>query len=262
MTETLNNADVTPEQPATDQVLEAILGRISDASLAAKHAKVLVFGPSGTGKTSFAAGAPKPLVVDVEKGGISIKNHYAPGTVKVLEYKSFYQVEELVKYLNEGHPAFDDVETLVIDSMSELHKRGLAEITEREWRKDPVSRNRFVAETEDHTENNEHIRRLTSAMRDLNRNLVVIAHHRVIMNKDQTVRAVIPDFSDKLANTLAGIFDVVGFLSLQEKQGEAKRYLRVRGDGTIAAKTRLDALPVVIENPSFSTIFDAVQQQQ
>jgi phage nucleotide-binding protein len=268
--ENITLPDATPIEAAsatpTDQILQGLLGRISDSAISAKHAKVLLFGPSGTGKTVLGAGGPKSLVIDVEKGAVSLKNHYAPGVVKVLEYKSFYQVEELVRYLNENHPAFADIETLVVDSGSELHKRGLAEITERKWRAEGANmgnqQRRYTAETEDHTENNEHIRRLTSALRDLNRNLVFIAHHRVVMNKDNTVRAVIPDFSDKLANTLAGIFDVVGFLSVQEKDGVAKRYLRVRTDGVIAAKTRLDALPTIIEEPTFDVIYDAVLKQK
>lgn len=247
----------------TDDILAALEARIAPVHLKRKFLKVLIYGPSGGGKTVFQGGAPSPLIVDVEKGAFSLNNHpdlYDISKVNTFEYRSFKQLETLVEKLNEG--ALPHIETLAIDSMSELHKRGLAEITEREFKKRPGSRNRYVPETEDHTENNEHIRRLTSALRDLNRNIIVTAHHRTVQNKDGSLGSVFPDFSEKLANTLAGIFDVVGFLMVKEIDGKEVRSLRVRTDGIVTCKTRLGALPDVIIDPTWADLWSAFEKQE
>lgn len=261
-------APTAPAEETVDEVLAALEARISPVSMKQTRGKFFFYGPPGSGKTVLAAQAPKPLIVDVERGTLSINNHkdsIDTDNVAVLEYKSFRQLELLIKKLNEG--AFPEIETVIIDSMSELHKRGLQEITEREWRngngrnKDGVKRNRYVPETEDHTENNEHIRRLTSSLRDLNRNLVVISHHRTKDGKDGGLAAIYPDFSEKLANTLMGIFDAIGYLSIERKNQQEVRTLRVRTDGKIACKTRLGALPDVIEDPTWDVLWDAVLKQ-
>ena len=259
----------TQSSPApASSILDQISARISPLSKKVKRGKFFLYGPSGHGKTVLAGQAPGVLVIDVEKGTMSMNNHpdlIDSAKVKVLEYKSFYQVEELIKLLNQGE--FPDVETVFVDSMSELHKRGLAEIVEREWKngsgrnKDGQKRNRYVAETEDHTENNEHIRRLTSALRDLDRNLVVTAHHRTVEGKSGELRAIYPDFSEKLANTLAGIFDLVGYMSIRKEGNNEVRTLRCRSDGKITAKTRLDALPNELIDPTWNDLWKAVEAQ-
>lgn len=249
-------------------ILDKISARISPLGLKRKVGKFMLYGPSGGGKTVLAGQAPNPLIVDVEKGTFSMSNHpdlIDSSKVKVLEYVSFYQLEELVKLLNQGE--FPEVETLVIDSMSELHKRGLAEVTQREYRggsgrnKDGARRNQFVPETEDHTENNEHIRRLTSALRDLNRNIIVTAHHRTVPNKDGSQGPIFPDFSEKLANTLMGIFDVVGYVNVRKVDGQDVRSMRVRTDGKVACKTRLGALPDELIDPTWTDLWKAVEAQ-
>lgn len=266
---TVSSNQPTGSQPApAKSILEQISARISPLANKTKRGKFFIYGPSGHGKTVLAGQAPGAIIVDVEKGTVSLFNHpdlISTKDVKILEYRSFYQLEEFIKLLNQGE--FPEVETVVIDSMSELHKRGLAEVVEREWKNgtgrnsDGQKRNRYVAETEDHTENNEHIRRLTSALRDLDRNLIVTAHHRTVEGKSGALRAIYPDFSEKLANTLAGIFDLVGYMSIKQENNQEVRTLRCRSDGVITAKTRLDALPAELVDPTWSDLWKAVEAQ-
>jgi hypothetical protein len=116
-----------------------------------------------------------------------------------------------------------------------------------------MPRNRFVAETEDHTENNEHIRRLVDALKDLDRNIVITAHARTVAQKNGSIK-IYPDFSEKLSNTLAGMMDIVGYMTMREVEGKTVRVLRVRSNGLITCKTRFTNMPDELINPTWDMI--------
>lgn len=250
----------TAAAPQVDEILQSLMARITPVGTRTRRLKLMIYSEPGCGKSVLAASAPNNLIVDVEDGLASLSNH--PDTVKdtvyELPYKSFFQVEELIKRLNDEVPELKHIETVTIDSMSELHKRGLAEVVEREHKKSPLLVNKFVAETEHHTENNEHIRRLVSSLRDLDRNIIITAHARTVQQKNGSIK-VYPDFSEKLANTLAGIVDIVGYLEKREIAGKVTRVLRLHSNGLVTAKSRIGGFPDEIQNPSWDILWDGFQ---
>lgn len=245
----------------TDEILEGLLNRISPVGTRQRKLKVMVYSEPGAGKSVFMGTAPKNLVLDVEDGLSSLSNHpdMVKDSVAELPYKSFFQAEELIKRLQDDVPQLAQFETFSVDSMSELHKRGLAEVVEREWKKNPLAVNRYVAETEHHTENNEHIRRLVSSLRDLDRNIIITAHARTVQQKNGSIK-VYPDFSEKLANTLAGIVDIVGYMEKREIEGKVVRVMRLHSNGLVTAKSRIGGFPAEIQNPTWDILWDGFQK--
>lgn len=249
-------------EPQGDPILDAILNRIVPVKSKDRRRKlkILIYSDPGCGKSVLAGTAPHNLFIDAEDGLLSLDNHpdLVPDTVYAYPYKSFRGFEAVVNKLNENPPELAHIKTVTIDTISELHKKGLAEVTEREWEKSPLANNRYVAETEHHTENNEHIRRLVSSLRDLDRNLVLLSHARTIEPKGRPAKTF-PDFSEKLANTLAGIVDIVGYMYLKEVDGTVHRVLRLQGDGGIVAKTRVGGYPEELVDPVWSDLWDAFE---
>jgi hypothetical protein len=242
------------EQPAGPSALDLIMDRIAPVSTIKPKRKILIYSDPGAGKRVFSATAPGCLILDVEDGLASIQNHpELAERTKLIPFKTLEGAEVIVHTLSEEPPELEWVETFTVDSMSEMHKRGLAGTVERDWANAPSSVNRYVAETEHHTENNERVRRFVSSLRDLDRNVIITAHARRIEPKNRPA-ITLPDFSEKLSNTLAGIVDVVGYLYLKEVDGVVKRILRVRSEGTIVAKTRLNH-PAEIEDPTWDKVF-------
>lgn len=90
---------------------------------AAPRAKVLVYGPSGVGKTWFALTAPGPIaVIDTEGGTAFYAGRVGEGGLSpfdVLPTKTFAQVEQAVAYLREHPGAY---QTLVIDPVTVLYE--------------------------------------------------------------------------------------------------------------------------------------------
>jgi hypothetical protein len=89
-----------------------------------------------------------------------------------------------------------------------------------------------------------------SAFRDIDKNLIVTAQAK--QDKDDTTGIIgwRPDLTPKLAATVAGLFDVVGYLRINS-QGD--RVLQVQPSKTVLAKTRI-VLPKEIMNPTWDAI--------
>lgn len=247
---------VTSPSPSVDPVLDAIMGRIVPVSDIPHRRKVLIYSDPGAGKTIFAATAPNPLIHDTENGTASINNHpELVNKVKVLPFVSLYQFEQLIIRMIEGNNPLDEYDTYVIDTLSNLHKTGLADTTVTNAQA-KAGKNEFVAETEDHTENNERIRRMVSKLNELSatKNIIILCHCKKIERRDKSL-VFSPDFSDKLTNAINALVDVVGYMHLKEENGTINRYLRLRGDQNYTAKTRFASHPVEIVNPTWDTLF-------
>lgn len=244
----------TTANPVTspNEILNSILGKIGNIDQQANF-KMLIYGEPGSTKSSFSATAPNNLIADLEDGLISAKsspNGIAPGVQKY-PWSGFEDFTKLVVAFTQNPPELERFTTLTIDTFSDLHKRALAEVTEREWRKRPSS-NRYVPEVEHHSENNERMIRMIRALRDLNRDLIIVSHAKTVEPKNKPAKTY-PDFSESLANKIMAMMDIVGYMSVKTIEGKPTPVLRVITDGTIQCKTRVP-LPAEIINPTYSQL--------
>jgi hypothetical protein len=242
-----------------DAILDALMARIGDVESHTKWLKVLLYGNPGTRKTVFTATAPKPLIIDIEKGAHSIRNHPdVRDEVKVLEFKSIFQAEQLLNYLarKDDIPGLADRQTCVVDSFSELSKRDLDEIVTDAASKD-ASRNKYLPTGPDYNISTEHMRQFASKLRDLPMHVIVTCH--VKEEKDESTGRLLvrPNLTPKLAGTLAGMFDVVGYMQLDNDTAK----LQVHPTNTVTAKTRIGGLPPIIENPTFNDLLTAFNKE-
>ncbi len=247
-----------PEKPV-DAVLDAILGAKRSTVEAKEWLKILIYSLPDAGKTSFLGTIPNNFIIDSEDGLVSHRQLKKMGllapNVQMLPYRSFEGFENIVKKFAENPPELMDHDKFSIDTLSTLHKRGLEEVTVRKWNQNKIANNKYVAETDDHTENNEHIRRIVDSLTQMPKHVIVTAHARTVEPKVGPTKTF-PDFSEKLANTLAGMVDVVGYLYVKEVGGDLKRILRLKSDGSITAKNRI-GLPFEIEDPTWDKIYEA-----
>lgn len=232
----------------------SVTDRIKPLTEWTPYRKVLLYGDPGVGKTVFAARAPGALIIDSERGTLSLFNHPELHTIPVLQLKTYKELEELYLELKSG--AMPEVETLVFDSVSELQKMHLDEHMKMASANNE-NKNRYVPAQQDYNYNTNYLRRLIIDYADLERNIVFTAH--VIEDKDESTGAIVarPNLTPSLANALQRRMDVVGYLTMEtDAKGEDKRKLQCKGSRRVWAKTRL-ALPSVIENPVIENIFKA-----
>lgn len=246
----VSTTPVSTPPPNTDEILASLMGKIQPIGQNANF-KIMIYGDPGSTKSSFTATAPNNLIVDLEDGLISAKSspNGIADNVQAFPWQGFDALGALIGKFMEGAEPLKQFSVLSIDSFSELQKRALAEITEREWRKRP-SANRFVAETEHHVENNERMMRMVRALRDLNRDLIITSHAKTVEPKGKPAKTY-ADFSESLSNKIMAMMDIVGYMSVKTIDGVPTPVLRVVTDGTIHCKTRVP-LPAEILNPTYS----------
>lgn len=234
-----------------DEILDAILGRMKPITEAKPRLKILLFSHPGGRKTSFLGGIGDNLIIDSEDGLTSL--YAIPELVKwdttqVIPFKSFFQVEKLTEGMAKNVPQLEWAKTVSVDTLTTLHKKGLAEEVKRMHLKG-MRESIYKAEAEDHGVNNERMRQIVDGLKDLDRNVVLTCHAKEVQQKDKSIK-IYPDFSDKLANTINGMMDVVAFVE-QTKDGVIWHNV---SDGYIQCKNRI-GLPRTLENPTWETIW-------
>jgi len=92
------------------------LKKVTDGKVS-REPRVIAYGPDGTGKTRFAAGAPDPFFIDVNRGSLQYD-------VKRVLPETWAEVLEWVGAVETGAVK---CKTLVIDSITDLEHMGNAE---------------------------------------------------------------------------------------------------------------------------------------
>lgn len=236
----------TSSPAATDAVLDKIMARIAKPEVMGNYLKVLIYGEPGVGKTTFTASAPNTLLIDVERGARTLAGNNA--NVDVLEFVSIEQIEATIRYLREGNSAFEKYDTIAFDSLSEMQRRLIdAQLSNAsKMTGTPV----YKADWDIYNINTQRLRSLMSAFRDINKNLIVTAQAKQDKDDSTGIMMYRPDLTPKLAATVAGLFDIVGYLRINSK---GERILQVQPSKTILAKTRVN-LPKEILNPTWNQI--------
>src|SRR5690606_23971866 len=100
-------------------------GRIVPIGEASEWVSMVVYGRSGTGKTTFIGTLPKPLLVlDInDRGTIPLK---AQPDTYVMEVTSWDEIEEVYWYLQNGNHPFKSV---ALDTVTQLQDLAIAKIS-------------------------------------------------------------------------------------------------------------------------------------
>lgn len=180
--------------------------------------KVLVYGDSGTGKTTWGARSPRPLVLMTERQGLpSIATVNPDADVEAV--KDWTHARRMLDHIKtgavvetaDGQPAFQIegkagpvvFQTLVLDSLTDLHDRlathhGVHSDTTRDPRKawGKVQRD---------------LRVFMHDVRSLPVNVVALALSHQVGGDDGSERRVLPSLYGKAAESIGQYFNAVGY---------------------------------------------------
>jgi hypothetical protein len=224
---------------------------------------MLVYGESGTGKTTLAGSADacpalRPaLVVDFEGGTESLVRPYPDvEQVRVTTWKEMQKVYDELR-LSKTH----GFSTVILDSLTEIQKFNMyqimVELIEKRPDLDPD-----VPSMREWGKNLEQMRKFVRAFRDLPMNSIFTALVKQDKNDRTGVTTLLPSLSGKLAGEVAAFLDIVGYYYTKtvEENGEVreKRLLLTSKTETIVAKDRTQSLPLVVEDPTMQKIFDYI----
>lgn len=232
----------------SDNSLQSILERLEQPVVQSEKLKILIYGPSGVGKTSLYAGAKNALILDVEEGTSSINNEVKAEMIKngsrFFPLKSWEDLQGIFTLIQEGKIKFN---TIIMDSVTDIQELCKEHILTTQ------SRNRVSPETpsqQDYGVLTERMRKMVRNFRSLDSNIVYIARER--FDKDETTgeERVRPDIVGKLQNDLPGAVDIVGYML----SVEGERKIGFDLEGKWLAKDRTNRLPKVMDDPSWEKL--------
>jgi hypothetical protein len=224
-----------------------------------QYAKVLIFGPSGQGKTVFLGTAQEddrtsPMLLLSFEGGHSSLAGLDIEIAPIKSWEDYNEVYDLLTNENHGY------KSIGIDSISETHTFALLDILNKqgESRRDPD-----LIEQGDYGKASTQMRRFLRTFRDLPVHVFYTALAKEI--KDPRAGMVkVPAMAGQLAEEVPGIMDTVGYLAIEppeEDEDEEKRILLLKNYPKFRTKVRTPwqvQVPDEIENPTITSLMDTL----
>lgn len=215
------------------------------------YVKLLLYGPPGAGKTYFAANAPNPTFVDVERSTETLRRVPDFRRIPVFTPKSF---EEIDGYCREvvQKKKFD---TIVIDTIGRAQSKQIREYLKAETQ-DGKKRSKYLALWGDYRVSTNMLDEFFVFLQDAPINLIFVAHaDQDVDPETKNVKSIYPDLTPQLRAALTGLVNVVAYLDTSAGLGQIERRLTVNPYNKIIAKNRLNIQESVIKNPDFKSIF-------
>ncbi|WP_283697640.1 AAA family ATPase [Clostridium perfringens] len=223
--------------------------------------KVLAFGDSGSGKTSFALSFPKIVAIDSEDGMAWYKGRERGKNLKyILNTTSADEVEEALEEIEEE--LIGEIDTFVVDSETKIYENqqhgGLelaekrartkgqsvddANLSQREWGKIKLIGKRMQSSK--------------IKIASMGVNVISIAQEKAIKEK-KGENWIITGYEPDTGKGLKYDYDLVLRLYTEEKDGEELFKARVIKDRTEVTKKGQ-----ILDNPSYEIWRDVVEGKQ
>jgi len=216
-----------------------------DISLAGIKLKIMDYGKSGTGKTTFACTFPTPYIFDWDRGMLSQRG-------KDVEYETCTDYTRFLSNLNKVTK--DDVhETIVIDSVTILEKAMMQHILLLNNRTEPTIHEwgRLV----------DSMVQLLIQLTKIDKHVVVVAHEQMVQDELTQAVEILPLIvGKKLPGQIPLWFDEVYRMEMgKDTAGNPCSIAHTVGTQKFCAKSRLGVLEPKVQNLTYTGIMSKVK---
>lgn len=255
--------------------LDALMSSMFDLNEARKHItfKGLIYGDPGAGKTTLAStiGDKVLFIVADPDGWQSLLNHPKLGLgtrIIPMQYKGLSQLEALADAFTEGDTEFDQYDTVILDTLSNIADIDRGIVTKEKMKQKGDS---FDFQDQQWPIYNQTSVRVKDALLKLFLapvNVVATAHAREVELKSTVgIKQTRPKFSPEIFSAINGYCSMIAYMTANEagvdSDGTLKyeRLIQYHPTRSIVAKTRIGGLPATEANPNLKAIVEAWKEK-
>lgn len=243
-----------------DSFLKNLNIEVSDPRITTPKIKMLIYGMSGTGKTSLAVSASKVeelgpvLYIDLERGTAPAAKYGDLDNMLVVQPASYQQFAELLVEISKNKDMV--FKTIVIDTVDRLQ-----ELIKFHF-KNTKPNDSFAMWDATYEKIIDLVNKISF---DLGLNILCITHEAREVNDISRLSLIGPSFEGRQSlKKLPGIFDIIGRMTWQDVGDDDNEVLvtvmTARSSSEVLAKTRFDPMPSMSGNPTMEKIMGWVHE--
>ena len=212
---------------------------------------IMIYGMPKVGKTVFACGAPKPLLIAVDRDGeISLRNHPELADVSIIKARTYESVVETLQWVEREKP---DFETIIVDTVSTLQEGQRLDLVDMDKVFDS---DRWVFNRNLYAINNLKVAALVELLLKLKKkyNIILTCHLKEdIVGNDQQGNGRVRERPALSPALLSQIYAAINGIFVLEATGD-NRTLQVKGSKYLLANSRYKIDKPYLANPTFDTL--------
>lgn len=207
---------------------------------------LLLYAPSGAGKTTLAASATRPLILSVDPNGTDSLLGTPLGSTPVVVIGDYPTFKDTVEEICRKPPT--SIDTIIVDTASTLQVYDLSDQRAALSGREKASQNEFALS------NQRLIDPLVKLLRKSGKHVTIICHERTLRNEKGEVIHIGPDIQPGTLNAFKRLLSAVFFLEDKSSKTQSLRILHTTSKGTLAETKRRVQLPDTFTNPTWQTV--------
>ena len=211
--------------------------------------KVMAWGDAKSWKTTFGSTFPRPFFFDLDNGMLTLAG-------RDVEYETYSGADGCKKFLDDFEKVAkrDDVDTLVVDSLSSLQE-GMMEVIQKQ-----NNSSGKAPQIQEYGLYMVYIRKFLYDLVDCDKHVVLTAHEQVFQDSVTQEVFVTPLIFGKAMPRRMGMwFDEFYHTEVEIVKGEAVYYIRTKPTRKYACGSRLGCLDK-LEVPDFNVIIKKAKE--
>lgn len=203
-----------------------------------KNIVMIVYGRAGTGKTTFASTAPKPLMIDFENGSKFLGERGID--IDIIRMNSWLTHQDKTELAG----VIGDYESIIIDPLGEAMDK-LIESTEINGKKYRASDNGLTMAG--WGEVKKQMRNFIKYLRGTGKNIIIVSHVKEINTEEGLSHRI--QVATGLSDEIPNMVDVISYMGVQKVDDKATRVLYTpQQGGSFDSKDRTGrGIPEVVE---------------